>query len=188
MDHTLATSGRTNPFVQAVLRIEESRVLDGPSAALAPLADALLADPRRRAALQGQWLGHAVHPLLTFLPVGTWTSALLLDLSSPVQGRAAAQRLVGAGVLAALPAAVTGLAEWGDASRRDRRTGVVHAGANTVALVCFGRSWLARRRGQHVRGVRLGLVGAAAAGVGGFLGGHLTEARKLSSRHPRFED
>ena len=30
-------------------------------------------------ALSGTWLGHALHPLLTDLPIGTWTSAVLLD-------------------------------------------------------------------------------------------------------------
>jgi hypothetical protein len=33
-------------------------------------------------ALSGDWLGHALHPLLTDLPIGTWTSAVLLDWSA----------------------------------------------------------------------------------------------------------
>jgi nitrite reductase/ring-hydroxylating ferredoxin subunit len=52
----------------------------------------------------------------------------------------------------------------------------VHAASNTIALACYGASWLARRRGHHVRGVALGLLGAGAATVGGYLGGHLVSA------------
>lgn len=175
----------SSPPVRLALWIEDLRALDAPAAALAPVAEGLLADPRRKSLLQGQWLGHALHPLLTFLPLGSWTSAVVLDLTG--RDRAAAQHLVGVGLLTALPAALTGLAEWGDAGQRDRRTGIAHAAANSVALLFFFRSWRARRRGEHERGARLALVGAAASGAGGFLGGHLTEARKVSSRHPRFE-
>jgi hypothetical protein len=34
--------------------------------------------------------------------------------------------------------------------------------------------------------VVLALAGAAAMGVGGYLGGHLVSARHVSSRHPAF--
>ena len=40
--------------------------------------DAVPAGPVKDA-LSGIWLGHALHPLLTDLPIGTWTSAVLLD-------------------------------------------------------------------------------------------------------------
>ena len=177
-----------SPFVRLAQAVESATSLDGPAAALAPVADAVVADPRRAALLQGQWLGHALHPLMTMLPVGTWSSALLLDLAGGPGSRDAAQRLVGIGILAAVPTALTGLAEYAGTGTRDRRTGVVHAAANTAALVCFTRSWRARRRGDHARGARLAAFGAGWAGAGGFLGGHLTEARKVSSRHPAFAD
>jgi len=169
--------------------IENARPLD-PAVRLAqPLVDALLADRFRADALQGKWLGHAVHPLLVMLPIGSWTSATVLDLLGGRGSRDAAQRLVATGVLAAGPAAITGWAEWGGRlDQRDKRVGVVHAASNVAALGLFAASWKARRRGQHLRGAGLGLVGHAAVGVGGFLGGHLTEARKVSSRHPAFDD
>ncbi|MFL6173972.1 MAG: DUF2231 domain-containing protein [Marmoricola sp.] len=175
-----------SPFVRIAQGVEAARPLDAVVRAVDPVAAAVVGDPARASVLQGRWLGHALHPLMTFLPVGTWSSALLLDLVGGRDSRTAAQRLVGIGVLAALPTALTGLAEYADAQPRDRRTGVVHATANTLALVSFTRSWRARRAGDHARGVRLATVGAVFAGVGGFLGGHLTEARKVSSRHPAF--
>jgi uncharacterized membrane protein len=166
--------------------LEESTALDGVVAALSPVAEALLASPARRDLLHGRWQGHAAHPLLTDLPVGFWTSSFMLDLLGGRQGRDASRRLVGWGVLSAVPTALTGLAEWGATGERERRVGVVHALANSVALGLYTGSWLARRRDQHARGVALGLAGSAAATVGGYLGGHLAAARKVSTRHPAF--
>jgi hypothetical protein len=83
---------------------------------------------------------------------------------------------------------VTGLAEYAPIQQRDKRVAVVHATANTVALGCYSASLSARLRGKHLRGVAMALAGSAATMVGGYLGGHLTEARKVSSRNPEFAD
>jgi nitrite reductase/ring-hydroxylating ferredoxin subunit/uncharacterized membrane protein len=127
-------------------------------------------------ALSGTWLGHTLHPMLTDLPIGCWTSAFVLDLVGGRAARPAAQRLVGLGILTAVPTAVTGASDWSDTAGETTRLGAVHAASNTVALACYGASWLARRRGRHARGVALGLLGAGAATVGGYLGGHLVTA------------
>jgi nitrite reductase/ring-hydroxylating ferredoxin subunit len=128
-------------------------------------------------ALHGVWLGHPLHPLLTDLPIGFWTSAFVLDLVGRKQARPAADALVGLGVAAALPTAAAGLADWSDLNKPERRTGVVHAAANLVATALYGLSFLARRRGHRTGGVLLGLAGATAATAGGFLGGHLAYRR-----------
>jgi nitrite reductase/ring-hydroxylating ferredoxin subunit len=83
--------------------------------------------------------------------------------------------LVGLGVLSALPAAATGASDWIDTTGREQRVGVVHAAANSAAVVLYAASWMSRRRGRTARGVALGMAGAAAATVGGYLGGHLTQ-------------
>src|SRR5436853_7907312 len=62
--------------------------------------------------LSGTWLGHAAHPVLTDLPIGSFTSALALDLLGGED--AGAQTLVGLGILSALPTALTGLSELAD--------------------------------------------------------------------------
>src|SRR5438128_9609497 len=38
-------------------------------------------------ALHGTWLGHSLHPVLTDVPLGAWTAALVLDLME-ANGRA----------------------------------------------------------------------------------------------------
>jgi uncharacterized membrane protein len=127
-----------------------------------------------RPLLRGDWLGHAVHPLLTDLPIGFWTSAWVLDLIGGKQARPAAQRLVALGLLAVPPTVATGLHDWGDIDDRgQRRVGAVHATTNALATVLYFGSWRARRRGHHARGVAYGMLGATAATFGGYLGGHL---------------
>lgn len=178
----------TPALVSLTERLERTQALDGVVRLVQPLVDALLADPRRAALLRGTAVGHAIHPPLTDVPVGMWTSATVLDLVGGRPAQPAARRLIGLGVLSALPTALTGWAEWGTAAPRDKRTGVVHAAANITALTLYAASWRARGKGSHLRGVVLGLVGNTALLAGGYLGGHLVEARKVSSRHPAFSD
>ena len=35
--------------------------------------------------LHGKWLGHPVHPMITDIPLGAWTTAALLDVIEKVQ-------------------------------------------------------------------------------------------------------
>jgi nitrite reductase/ring-hydroxylating ferredoxin subunit/uncharacterized membrane protein len=128
-------------------------------------------------ALHGVWLGHPLHPLLTDLPIGFWTSAFVLDLVGGKRARTAADRLVGFGVAAALPTAAAGVADWSELNQPERRSGLVHASANALATALYGLSLLARWRSRRTAGVVLGLAGATAATVGGFLGGHLSFRR-----------
>src|SRR5947209_17369997 len=69
--------------------------------------------------LNGVWLGHPLHPMLTDVPVGAWTITELLDLLSASRGGdqgldTAADISLVAGILAALGAAVTGITDWSD--------------------------------------------------------------------------
>lgn len=162
--------------------IEQDERLDGLVEKLSGPTSRLIASPGRRDLLTGKQLGHALHPILTDLPVGFWASSWALDLL-PVDGsRRASQRLLGLGILAAVPTAITGWAEWARTDGQDiRRAGVVHAGANGAAVVLLTGSWLARRSGHHRGGVLLGQLGMLAAGAGGFLGGHLAIGRKVGS-------
>jgi hypothetical protein len=96
--------------------------------------------------LSGTWLGHPLHPPLTDVVIGTWTSALLLDLLGGDAGEDAADRLVAAGILAAVPTAAAGLSDWGELRGGSRRVGAVHALGNTTALVLLSLSWVARKR------------------------------------------
>jgi uncharacterized membrane protein len=159
-------------------RLEETESLDRVVELVRPFGDWFVAEPTRRELLRGAWLGHAVHPTLTDVPVGLWTAAVTLDLLGGKGARPAAQRLIGLGVLAAAPTAWTGWAEWSGAPTEQQRVGVVHVAAFGLTATGFVASWRARRRGEHARGVALGLASAAALVATGFLGGHLSAIRK----------
>lgn len=161
-------------YRQLPSRIEETTALDLPGDALRSIVNQAIPSPEIKKLLAGEWLGHPLHPLLTDLPIGFWTSAWVLDLIGGRASRDASRRLVACGVLSATATIATGLSDWSDfEDPKRRRVGVVHGVANTAALVAYAASWRARHRGQQARGVAWGMVGAAAATVGGYLGGHL---------------
>jgi len=124
-------------------------------------------------ALSGMWLGHPLHPMLTDLPIGFWTSSFMLDLVGGRSGRRASKRLLGLGILSALPAAAAGLSDWSETLGEERRIGTAHAIGNVAALALYSLSWRARSKGSWGKGVALGFLGAGAASAGGYLGGHL---------------
>jgi nitrite reductase/ring-hydroxylating ferredoxin subunit/uncharacterized membrane protein len=160
----------------------EAAALDGPAEAVAGAVRGAIPRGPVKDLLSGTPLGHAIHPLLTDLPIGTWTAAALLDVLGGRDSRPAAERLVAIGVLAAAPTAATGLNDWADttpASDSVRRIGAVHAVANVAALGLYAASCAARRGGRHGRGVALGLAGLGALTVGGHLGGHLSYSKAV---------
>ena len=80
-----------------------------------------------------------------------------------------------------------GVVEWRDAETREQRVGLVHAVLNASGLVLYGLSLMSRRRNRHGWGVALALGGSGAVAAAGYLGGHLTAVRKVSSRNPGFD-
>jgi len=187
-EEQMSSNARPPAIVSWTLRLENAAALDAPVQAIEPTIRAVFGTGTRASVLRGDWLGHAVHPLLTDLVIGTWTSATLLDLFGGVESSIPAQRLIGTGLLAVGPTAWTGWAEWSAAGARDKRVGLVHAVTNGVAISIYTASWIARQRGQHDSGARLALAGAAVSGIGAYLGGHLAAARKLGSHHAAYGD
>lgn len=180
---------RPDPQLPAPARLTEAIEQD---ARLDPAVDAIAgivpsADGPAGRFLRGEWLGHAIHPPLTDLPLGLWTATTALDLLGGVESRTAARRLLGLGLIAAAPTAVTGWAEWSGADRPAKRVGLAHAGLNAAAVGLYAWSWVARRGGRHRTGALLALAGAGAAGAAGYLGGHLASVDRVSSRHPAFD-
>lgn len=179
MSNTRATRPRLHYLAE---RVGMAAFLDGPAEAVAGRVRGAVPRGPVKDALSGTSVGHVVHPLLTDLPIGTWTSAALLDLVGGRAARPASRRLIAAGLLAAVPTAATGLNDWADTTPADdgvRRIGAVHAVANIAALGLHAASLAARLRGRHRFGVALGFAGMGALSVGGHLGGHLSYAKAV---------
>ena len=130
--------------------------------------------------LSGTYVGHPLHPMLTDLPIGAWSMATLLDTVGGSEAERAADLLVGAGVLAAVPTAATGLNDWSDTVGPDTRVGLVHAAVNSTALTLYVASMASRLRGNRARGKALGLAGLGMLLVGAYLGGHLSFTRGVN--------
>jgi nitrite reductase/ring-hydroxylating ferredoxin subunit/uncharacterized membrane protein len=173
-------------------RIAAIAALDAPASAIAKQFRTMLPSGGGiKDVLSGVPLGHALHPLLTDVPIGAWTSATILDLVGGEAGRPAAKTLVGVGLAAAGPTALSGWTDWADSEPGNdpvRRVGIVHAVANVSAVLLYAASYAARRRGSHTAGVLYGLAGAGAMGAGGWLGGDLVFARGVGVNETLFHE
>lgn len=172
---------------ELVRRIEHLTVLDKVAKPLAGLVSKAVRPRRVRNLLSGTALGHPAHPMLTDLPIGAWSMSALLDTVGGRSAEPAADLLVGAGILSAIPTAMTGLNDWSDTIGGETRIGVAHAGANVAALGLYVASMLARRSGRRGRGKALGLAGLGIMTVGAYLGGHLSFVRAVNVNHTAFE-
>jgi uncharacterized membrane protein len=124
------------------------------------------------------WLGHPLHPMLTDIPIGFWTSGMVLDFLAPRSGQKAAQRLIALGTISAIPTALAGLTDASSIEDpAERRVAAAHALGNSAATVMFALSWRARHEDHHARGVMWSLLGATVATGAGLLGGNLAFGR-----------
>ena len=154
-------------------RITKAEGLDNVAEPLSKAVSTVIRHGVVKDALSGTWLGHPLHPLLTDVTIGAWTSAFVLDVFGDESAEGAADTLVGVGVASAVPTVLSGYSDWSDLYGPERRLGLVHALSNAGAIACYGLSWLARRKGDRSRGLALSFLGATVATVGGYLGGHL---------------
>jgi nitrite reductase/ring-hydroxylating ferredoxin subunit/uncharacterized membrane protein len=152
------------------------------------LKRAIPAGSRLNEALSGTALGHPLHPPLTDVVIGAWTSALVLDFLGGKRGRRAADLLIALGVSAAFPTAAAGLNDWTTLDGSNVRVGVVHGTSNLLATTLFGMSWLARKAGRRQLGRGLALVGFGTVNLGAFLGGHLSFRKAVGVDHTAFLD
>jgi nitrite reductase/ring-hydroxylating ferredoxin subunit/uncharacterized membrane protein len=156
-------------------RLERLHALDGVSDKLQSAVQTAAQPQEVQDFLHGSWLGHPLHPVLVQVPVGAFISAAVLDLVPG--GRKAATTLIAIGTAGAAPAIAAGLMDWSQMTKDRRRVGLVHATANAIALGFYGASLAARLSGRKARGRALAYTGLSMAGLGAYLGGHLSYAQ-----------
>lgn len=185
----MASTDRATPPRLLVDALERAQALDGPAQAVGRAVRGALSPGAVKDALSGTWFGHAVHPPLTDVTIGAFTSVSLLDLLGD-RSWTAQERLIGVGIAAAVPTALTGVSDWADAEPADdgvRRVGLVHANLNTTALAVYAASLAARRRGAYGRGTALALAGMGILTVSGYLGGHMSFTRGVGPNQTAFD-
>jgi nitrite reductase/ring-hydroxylating ferredoxin subunit/uncharacterized membrane protein len=170
-----------------VEKIGTVEALDGVAKPLTGVVKRVIGRGFVKDTLSGTALGHPVHPMLTDIPIGAFSSAALLDLVGGSGAESAADALVAAGIVTALPTALSGAADWSETYGEDSRMGLVHALANAGALALYAASFVARRRGRRSAGRNLGLAGMAVMSAGGYLGGHLSYSSGVGVNHTFFQ-
>ncbi|MET7543194.1 Rieske (2Fe-2S) protein [Streptomyces sp. NPDC005507] len=172
----------------AIEAIGELKALDGICGKAAALVYRVTRTKVVKNGLSGTWLGHPLHPALSDLPIGAWVMASALDATAGTTGARAARRLVGLGLIAAVPTAAAGASDWSDTYGPTQRAGYVHAVSNTVGTALQAASWLARRRGYHGAGAALSGTGLAITLCAAYLGGHLSFVRGVGVNHAAFQE
>ena len=163
-----------NIVQQTVRRLERLEALDKVARPLAGAVGRAVRPRVVRNLLSGTDLGHPLHPVLTDVPIGAWVMSALLDAAGGPAAEGAADLLVAAGVVAAVPTAAAGLSDWSDTVGPEARVGLVHAALNTTAVSLYLASLVARARGRRRGGKVLGLAGLGVLTGGAYLGGHLS--------------
>src|SRR4051794_446025 len=132
MLHRLLPPGNRAP----VRKIAQLDALDAPASKIGKVMRDVFKPRPVKEVLSGSWLGHPLHPVLTDVAIGTFTSAVLLDWLGGRNSEPAARRLIGIGLLSVAPVAGSGWSDWADTEIADpavRRIGVVHATTNGIA-------------------------------------------------------
>jgi len=118
-----------------------------------------------------RWLGHAVHPMVSDVPIGLGLASVLVSVFEPGSG---AERMLRVGtLLGGLGAAATGVVDWSVAEGRDRRLGMVHGVVNLGGLCLIGLAVIFDALDQPVSARVLGGLAVGVMGASAYLGGHL---------------
>src|ERR1700759_5466388 len=123
----------SSPLNTLVAKLESTETLDGLGQTAGRTVRRVIPAGAVKDALSGAWLGHPLHPILTDIPIGVWTSSVLLDWTGGQGGQSASDRLILIGLLAAGVTAASGWSDWADSEEDNlevRRSGLIHATTN----------------------------------------------------------
>ncbi|HZT38082.1 MAG TPA: Rieske (2Fe-2S) protein [Bryobacteraceae bacterium] len=138
-------------------------------------------------ALHGVWLGHPLHPVLTDIPVGAWTAALVMDALHEMTRRTAyaraADAAIAVGLAGAAGAALAGLTDWQATDGRARRIGLAHALLNGAGALLYAGSLASRKKQNRTAGRALSMIGYAVAFGAAYLGGKLVYSEQVGVNH-----
>ena len=171
------------------------RLSDGLQHAIGAVIGARRKPPRRlKSLLNGTWLGHPLHPVMTDIPVTAWMLTAVFDIiwlfSHTTWAAYGAFVSLIVGLLGALGSIVTGLADWSDTYGAERRVGLNHALFNAAATVLYLVSFLLRLfegPGDSILAVILGFVGLLSLLYAAYLGGEMVFTKGTGVNHTAWE-
>src|SRR3954471_23397239 len=134
-------------------------------------------------ALHGVWLGHPLHPVFTDIPIGAWTTGLVLDTVAATNKDHALRRAgdvaIAVGLVGAVASAITGLTDWSETSGRSRRAGLVHGLLNITATALYATAYILRRNGSRRAGQSCAIAGYGIPMGSAYLGGTLVYDQRI---------
>jgi uncharacterized membrane protein len=130
--------------------------------------------------------GHALHPMLVVLPLGTLVMAVIFDIVGLISRNGdwhqAAFWMIGAGVISGVVAAIPGLVDLLHipGGTRAKTIGIWHGVGNLVVLLLFAIAWLMRRGSASLlepdwMAITLGIIAIGLGTLTAWLGGELVE-------------
>ena len=145
--------------------------------------------PNRNPVSTANLAGHPLHPILITLPIGLFAATFLFDLLFWWRGAEAfatgALWLLGAGLVGAALAAITGLIDFtGDARIRQLRDAWYHAIGNVLLVLLQGFSFYWRythgSAGVVPNGLGLSAVSVAVMIFTGWMGGEMVFRHRVA--------
>ena len=137
--------------------------------------------------LNGTWLGHSVHAMVTDVPVGAFTLAIVLDI---LNVRAGADVAIAVGILGMLAAMLAGWADYADTDVPPQRGyATVHQILMIVALILYIVSFYGRTGAVTTdRGgpIALSIIGYVILAVAAYIGGEVVYGRGNLVDHNAF--
>lgn len=155
--------------------------------------------------LNGTWLGHPLHSVVTDIPITAWLLTAIFDIlwllapEANLWAARAAQATTLVGVIGALGAIATGSADWSDTFAHERRVGLLHGLLNTLATMLYAVSLALRfgvfagalnlslTAGESTTAAIIGFVGLGVMLFAAFLGGDLVFGNATGVNHTHFE-
>jgi nitrite reductase/ring-hydroxylating ferredoxin subunit/uncharacterized membrane protein len=133
--------------------------------------------------LNGTWLGEPLHVVLTDVPIGAWTVAMVFDALEMINSRhefaVAADTSVAIGLAGAAGAAITGVTDWSDVDPPARRLGLIHGLLNIGATTLFATSLILRKKKARNQGRAFAALGYALMAFSAHLGGKMVYEHRV---------
>ncbi len=142
--------------------------------------------------LHGKWVGHALHPIITDVPIGAWTAAAVLDtleLCGSGKYKPGADAAINVGLAGAAGAAITGITDWTGTTQIERKAGLAHAILNIGATALYLTSAILRKNEKSRKtAISLSMLGYCITTLSAYIGGNLVYNQQMGVNHAASPD